>query len=166
MNKKGHNRKKENMLNLIVIFIVMGMMYVLKNPVINILSSIKSEISDKIIFISMFLEKPKNTANYYIENYVRHDEEINNNSEKLEISSESETIEEAKEILSDESEKPLDNHSEEFTNTISKKPPNIDPKYRGNITTQFFGGADNQCCVKKDGVYIRNYTNLTADKIL
>ncbi len=174
MNKIGYKRKKGSFINFLVVLSVAGAFFLLKTPFINTVLGIKSEFSEKIIFASLLLEKPKKTVDYYWENYIRHDDDYEtdkNNFEKNEkpIVDSLEIPQKAPEISSSKpctKENIISSQPETQKTPPKKTPPMIEPKYRGTILEQRFGGADNQCFVKKDGVYIRNYTDLTAEQIL
>ena len=168
MNNKGYKRKEERILSILLFCGILTAGILIKEPLLKGLGSISSEFSDKIIFTSLMLEKPKTTAEYLWQNYVRQDNEYDlkeeiheEKAEPLESSSQNAEIEEIP--LPQEVEK---SDTSESSKKPKKTPPMIEPKYRGTILEQHFGGADNKCFVKKDGAFIRNYTNLTAEKIL
>ena len=168
MNKRRKKTDKGFILKLMISAALIILFPFGKIMVLDALQSIKPVLREKILLTSLFLEKPEETFNFYKDNMAK---EMKTNSSEEESKPEAKPIEktEPKEIeetsSSSKEEKQEEISQIVISKPLEKKPPMIDPKYRGIIEEQVYKGVDNPCFIKHDDIYIRNYTGLNSEEI-
>lgn len=169
MNKRRKKTEKGFILKLIISAAIIMFFPFGKIMILDTLQSIKPVLREKILLTSLFLEKPEETFNFYKDNIAK-EMKIQSSEEQKEEESkpeEKENNDDKKEKISSSSEA---DKKEQVTQIVvskasEKKPPMIEPKYRGIIEEQVYRGTNNPCFIKYEDIYIRNYTGLKEEEI-
>ncbi|MEG1043892.1 MAG: stage II sporulation protein P [Oscillospiraceae bacterium] len=181
-------KRKQNKVYLIwfmAIILLVPLTPIMKFFTFEIVPMIAEKAVEKIGIVSLIIDNPKGYGKILANKYELEDKEYRlndvssgeNSSEmpysQAEIANQSsdtnQAVSKPEMIKGNKTENTPDDESEALPSAKSlsnkKKPPFIEKKYRGTIVEERYGGSNNPAFVKIGNGFLRNYTDMSAEKI-